>query len=297
MISDDTDPDSKDIDALLREDASQRNTADRGHSTNSTSLLDNTPAAPAKQTQIDRLLARSTHISSNLRQAFTSIRDTQNSVDIDRDACTQLTAELGNWDQLIDELEKICTSLISTSADKSGQPSPDMAKELTDNSDPRAGLVEKIADEYAKIHALKSELKQLDASISTDSSTNHADTSGQDSTSAAQTVVSQGLNRIIIAITDQGNLKFPLHKHITTIGRAPQNDIHIRSRFISRYHARIVCDEGGARVEDLDSSNGIAINSHRSKRQLLRSGDLIDLGKTQLKYIDLTEGSSGEGQA
>lgn len=302
MMSDDIDPDSKDIDSLLREDATQSHTDqshtdDSGLGNNSSSLLDNNPPAPAKQTQVDRLLARSTQISSNLRQAYKSIRDTQNTVDIDRDACTKLAAELENWDRLIDELEKICTNLISTTAVKPVQRSPAVAKELTENPDPRAGLVAKIADEYAKIHALKSELKQLDASISKDSAENHADTSGPDRISAAQTAVGQGLNRLIIAITDQGNLKFPLHKHITTIGRAPQNDIHIRSRFISRYHARIVCDEGGAIIEDLDSSNGIAINSHRARRQPLCSGDLIDLGKTQLKYIDLTEGSPGEGQA
>jgi hypothetical protein len=297
MMSDDTDPDSKDIDSLLREDATQSHTTDRGHSTNSGSLLDNTPPAPAKQTQINRLLARSAHVSSNLRQAFTSIRDTQNMVDIDRDACTQLTTELGNLDQLIIELEKICASMVSTAADKPDQRSPAKPEDLTENPDPRALLVAELAEQYSKIHALKSELKQLEESISKDSSANDADTSGQNSTPAAETSASQGLNRLIIATTDQGNLKFPLHKHIMTIGRAPQNDIHIRSRFISRYHARIVCDEGGAIIEDLDSSNGIAVNSHRARRQPLRSGDLIDLGKTQLKYIDLTEGSSGEGQA
>jgi hypothetical protein len=39
------------------------------------------------------------------------------------------------------------------------------------------------------------------------------------------------------------------------------------------------------------------MNSTRVRRQKLRSGDLIGIGRMQLKYIDLMEGASGEGQA
>lgn len=105
------------------------------------------------------------------------------------------------------------------------------------------------------------------------------------------------VNRIVLLTNGQGNFKFPLNRSIMTIGRAAQNDIHIQSRFISRFHARIVSDAQGSIIEDLDSSNGLRVNSDRVRRKQLRSGDLIDIGRTQLKFIDLMDGNSGEGNA
>ena len=289
-----TDPDFEDLDALLREDtiSSHKNIDSLGTGSDSPAR----DKQPAKSTHIDRLLARSTHISSNLRQACISICDTQNMVDIDREACVQLIAELENWDQAISYLEKAYDSLTIATADNKGQRIPH--KENGGDLDPR-DLMAKIAEQDAKIRELESRLNNRDSSIGKDITPGRTDTPMHDGTPEVSILktTGQSLNRLIIATTDQGNLKFPLHKPIITIGRAPQNDIHIRSRFISRYHARIVCDEDGAIIEDLDSSNGVTVNSNRARRQPLRSGDLIDLGRTQLKYIDLTEGSSGEGQA
>ena len=105
------------------------------------------------------------------------------------------------------------------------------------------------------------------------------------------------VNRLIVNMNGGETLKYPLSKHIMTIGREPHNDIHIRSRYISRFHARIVSDQDGSIIEDLDSRNGIAVNAKKVRRQVLRSGDLIDLGRVQLKFIDLMEGSADEGRA
>ena len=105
------------------------------------------------------------------------------------------------------------------------------------------------------------------------------------------------VNRLFVVTCNDETLKYPLTKQIMTIGREPLNDIHIRSRYISRYHARIVCDQDGTVIEDLDSRNGITVNSRKVRRQQLKSGDLVDIGRVQFKYIDLMEGSSGEGSA
>lgn len=105
------------------------------------------------------------------------------------------------------------------------------------------------------------------------------------------------VNRLFVVSSKDKNLKYPLTKQIMTVGREPENDIHIRSRYISRFHARIVCDADGTVIEDLDSRNGISVNSKRVRRQQLRSGDMIDIGRVQFKYIDLMEGSPGEGSA
>jgi pSer/pThr/pTyr-binding forkhead associated (FHA) protein len=98
-------------------------------------------------------------------------------------------------------------------------------------------------------------------------------------------------------MTDGGNLKIALDKTRVTIGRLNNNDLCIRSRFISRFHARIVNTAAGAVIEDLNSHNGVTVNTRRIRRHKLRSGDLIELGQCQFRYIDLSDSSAGDGRA
>lgn len=104
-------------------------------------------------------------------------------------------------------------------------------------------------------------------------------------------------NRLLIHMTSQGNMKISLDKGITTIGRRATNDLCINSRFISRFHARIINTAAGAIIEDLNSCNGLMINAQRTHRHKLRSGDLIAIGRTQLRYIDLNDAAGGDGHA
>jgi len=282
-MSDETDPDAEDLDAMIREDAIHNNMVDDTRTTS-----ENSQSQSVNETPIQRLLARAAHIRGNLRLACTNTRDTQRMVDIDREACTQLLGEMNNWDRVIAELDKVCSNILTKATDRNNHSAPVAQQENSESGDQQAGLLAKIAEQEARIHELEAQLRD----IKTGSNSAKQSSEPEENVGANGTV-----NRLIIAITERGNLKFPLHKQIITIGRSPQNDIHIRSRFISRYHARIVCDKDGAIIEDLDSSNGISVNSHRARRQSLRSGDLIDLGRTQLRYIDLSDGSPGEGQA
>jgi len=103
--------------------------------------------------------------------------------------------------------------------------------------------------------------------------------------------------RILIRITGNGNLKIPLDKTIVTVGRRSTNDICLRSRFISRYHARIINTAEGAYIEDISSRNGIRVNNIRVRQHKLHSGDLIDLGSIQLRYLDLREDDARGGNA
>lgn len=104
-------------------------------------------------------------------------------------------------------------------------------------------------------------------------------------------------NRMIVGILGKGNLKVALQNSITTIGREPDNDLQIRSRFVSRFHARIVNDDEGAIIEDLDSVNGISVNTNKVARQRLYSGDFIKIGRVHLQYIDIGETTPGGNNA
>src|SRR5262249_2202388 len=79
------------------------------------------------------------------------------------------------------------------------------------------------------------------------------------------------------------NLKFGA----AIIGRTPENDLQIRSKFISRHHAQIVSDAEQSVVEDLNSTNGVYVKGKRVKHYELKDGDVSQLGEHKLLYRDL----------
>ncbi|HEX6996475.1 MAG TPA: AAA family ATPase [Gammaproteobacteria bacterium] len=68
------------------------------------------------------------------------------------------------------------------------------------------------------------------------------------------------------------------------IGRTSDNDLQIRSKFISRHHAQIVTDRHQTVIEDLNSTNGLYVGSRRVKRHVLSDGDVVQLGEHKLVY-------------
>jgi diguanylate cyclase (GGDEF)-like protein len=69
------------------------------------------------------------------------------------------------------------------------------------------------------------------------------------------------------------------------IGRSSRSDLPIDQESISRNHARIVWDGQRHVVEDLGSTNGTFVNDQNVKRQALRDGDQVKLGRSILKYM------------
>ena len=78
------------------------------------------------------------------------------------------------------------------------------------------------------------------------------------------------------------------------IGRSPDNEIYIKSKFVSRHHAQLVSDETGCVIEDLNSTNGVFVGDRQVKKYRLRDGDVVSLGVHQVIYHDLR---AGEGPA
>ncbi len=79
--------------------------------------------------------------------------------------------------------------------------------------------------------------------------------------------------------------EYPIEQGRITIGRMPQNDIHLDDPTVSGEHAAIVL-ENNAVIEDLDSTNGVFLNGKRVSRQQLNNRDVIAIGRHQLKYVD-----------
>jgi hypothetical protein len=73
---------------------------------------------------------------------------------------------------------------------------------------------------------------------------------------------------------------------VLTIGRSPHSDLFLDDVTVSRHHARVLRDEGGFSVEDLNSLNGTYVNRKRIERHRLTDGDELQIGKFKLAFVE-----------
>jgi pSer/pThr/pTyr-binding forkhead associated (FHA) protein len=92
---------------------------------------------------------------------------------------------------------------------------------------------------------------------------------------------------ISILTNEQNSIVFPLKQGHSTIGRDIENTIVINDDRISKFHTTIICDDDSIWIKDLESKNGVYVGGKRIReRTQLRSGCLIKLGSTILKFED-----------
>ncbi|HEY6925561.1 MAG TPA: FHA domain-containing protein [Steroidobacteraceae bacterium] len=70
----------------------------------------------------------------------------------------------------------------------------------------------------------------------------------------------------------------------TSVGRTPDNDLQIDTKYISRHHAVILAGPAHTIIEDLNSTNGVLVNGRRITRQTLKDGDAVVIGKTMFRF-------------
>ena len=80
--------------------------------------------------------------------------------------------------------------------------------------------------------------------------------------------------------------EFPLNKERITIGRRPENDIQVDNLAVSGQHCAIITILNDSFLEDLDSTNGTFVNGKLVKKHALKNGDVVSIGKHELKYIN-----------
>lgn len=80
--------------------------------------------------------------------------------------------------------------------------------------------------------------------------------------------------------------EFPLDKERLLIGRKPENDIQVDNLAVSGQHAAIITILNDSFLEDLDSTNGTFVNGKLVKKHALKHGDVITIGKHELKYVN-----------
>ncbi len=103
---------------------------------------------------------------------------------------------------------------------------------------------------------------------------------------AATSDTSQPIGRILVATDGRTVQELPLRIGRIIVGRTPDNDLQIDSRFVSRHHCQIITTANSCVIEDLNSTNGIYVRSKRVRRHYLNDGEVVLIGKHELIFVD-----------
>jgi general secretion pathway protein A len=108
------------------------------------------------------------------------------------------------------------------------------------------------------------------------------------------------LGRILVGFNGQTIAERELTPGRFIIGRTPDNDLQIDSKYISRHHAQIITSVHSSVLEDLNSTNGIYVRAKRVRRRMLNDGDVVQIGQHEVMYFDerlsRTRAMPGDGE-
>jgi pSer/pThr/pTyr-binding forkhead associated (FHA) protein len=89
----------------------------------------------------------------------------------------------------------------------------------------------------------------------------------------------------------------PLSQGVVTIGRLPDNLIHVDNLAVSGHHAKIYWDQDKYVIEDNNSLNGTFLNNRRISKAALKDEDVILIGKHTIAFKDEWHEGPGAGAA
>ncbi|MCK6481918.1 MAG: FHA domain-containing protein [Planctomycetes bacterium] len=94
----------------------------------------------------------------------------------------------------------------------------------------------------------------------------------------------------LVLLADGKETRYALEPRTYTVGRSADCDIQVPEERASRHHLSLEPTERGWVIQDMDSSNGTALNGYGVSRALLSPGDVIEVGGVELRF-------EGEGAA
>jgi hypothetical protein len=144
---------------------------------------------------------------------------------------------------------------------------------------------------------LEDTMRQKPATFSADSTVREVadDTNLLVSTEAKlsyKDVVKPTIAQLTITNGEDAGLMFPLTESEYLIGRQRDNQISLADLGVSGHHVRIYRGPDGYAIEDLKSRNGTWLNGARTFHALLKNGDQIRIGATEMRYEILYEGNA-----
>lgn len=92
--------------------------------------------------------------------------------------------------------------------------------------------------------------------------------------------------KLVLSMNGAVQGEYELNQERLTIGRKPDNDIQIDNLAVSGKHSLIITILDDSFLEDLGSTNGTYVNGKLVKKHALKDGDVIAIGKHELKYVN-----------
>ena len=101
--------------------------------------------------------------------------------------------------------------------------------------------------------------------------------------------------KLVLSLNGAVQGEYELDRERITVGRKPDNDIQIDNLAVSGKHSMIITILDDSFLEDLGSTNGTYVNGKLVRKQALKDGDVISVGKHELRYIsEAAEKEEGE---
>jgi len=82
---------------------------------------------------------------------------------------------------------------------------------------------------------------------------------------------------------DKGK-SFSITEEETILGRKSSNHIFLNDSNVSRFHAKIICNNSGCWLHDLHSTNGTWLNGQKITEIKLKDQDILEIGTTILMF-------------
>ena len=92
--------------------------------------------------------------------------------------------------------------------------------------------------------------------------------------------------KLLVRLHGQGSSSVELERDCFTIGRKPDNDLSIDDHTVSSHHARVIRVQSVYFLEDLNSTNGTAVNGQAIERAQLHDADVITIGQHRMIFQD-----------
>ena len=92
--------------------------------------------------------------------------------------------------------------------------------------------------------------------------------------------------RLILSLDGQVLAEYNMSKERYTVGRLPDNDIRIDNPTVSGHHSLVINILNDSFLEDLNSTNGTYVNGRLIKKHALQNGDVVTVGRHQLRFVD-----------
>jgi hypothetical protein len=88
-----------------------------------------------------------------------------------------------------------------------------------------------------------------------------------------------------LVVQDESGLRYPITNTTWRIGRTRDNELTLDDKSVSRRHAEIQRYSNGKFVIfDVDSLNGVFVNSEQVKKKKLEEGDIIEIGDIYMRF-------------